>query len=293
MNAKTQYQLTAADLNLILSLVRTGKLAAASERLQQDSSTVFRSLQRIERGLGTSLFHRSRTGYAANDLALKLAEQAEQIEAALEAARASAQLAPEQVVGRVRLTTTDTILHGLIAPALSTLQKQHPLLNLDLHTGNELASLTYRDADIALRATRNPPAHLIGRKLGPIRAALYMNKNQNYTAVDLSAATMPWIAPDVAMPEHPSVVWRKKHFPKSKPFYRVGSIMTVMHLVADGLGVGVLPIFLGSGHEQLVQMTDELPECEIELWLLTHAESRHLRRVNTVFAHLAENIVLR
>jgi len=292
MTAKTQYQLTAGDLNLILALVRAGKLAAASERLQQDSSTVFRSLQRIERGLGATLFHRSRTDYAANDLALKLAEQAELIESALETARSATQLTPEQVTGRVRLTTTDTILHGLVAPALRPLQKQHPLLIFDLHIGNELASLTHRDADIALRATRKPPQHLIGRKLGPIRAALYSSKSGGYTQEDVSAGRVPWIAPDDAMPEHPSVNWRKKYYPKVQPFYRVSSIMTVMHLIADGLGVGIVPIFLAGRNDQLVQITDELPECETELWLLTHKESRHLRRVSTAFSHLAENVVL-
>ena len=30
-----------------------------------------------------------------------------------------------------------------------------------------------RDADIALRATSKPPPHLIGRRVGPIRVALY------------------------------------------------------------------------------------------------------------------------
>jgi DNA-binding transcriptional LysR family regulator len=292
MNAKMQYQLTAADLNLILSLARTGKLAAASERLQLDSSTLFRSLQRIERGLGITLFERSRSGYAANELAVKLAEQAELIETALEAARSTAQLAPEKVTGRVRLTTTDTILHGLVAPALLSLQGQHPLLNFDLHTGNELASLTLRDADIALRATRKPPAHLIGRNLGPIRAAVYAGANTGYTAEDIASGRAPWIGPDDAMPEHPSVVWRKKRFPSLEPFYRVSSIMAVMDLIADGLGVGVVPVFLAHRQAKLIQMTDELPECETELWLLTHTESRHLRRINTVFAHLANNIVL-
>ena len=292
MIAETQYQLTAADLNLVLSLVRTGKLGAAGERLRQDSSTVFRSLQRIERGLGATLFDRSRAGYAPNELALKLAAQAEHIEAALEVARSAAQMTPDQVTGLVRLTTTDTILHGLVAPTLSSLQLQHPQLHLELHTGNELASLTHRDADIALRATRNPPAHLIGRKLGLIRSALYAPKNARYSAADIAAGRAPWIAPDDAMPEHPSVAWRKKHHPNIQPFYRVSSIMTVMHLIADGLGVGIVPVFLASRQAQLVQMTDELPECETELWLLTHTESRHLRRVNTVFAHLANSIAL-
>jgi len=58
--AKTQYQLTPADLQTVLALARAGTLAQAGERLRVDGSTVFRSLQRIERGLGQALFQRSR-----------------------------------------------------------------------------------------------------------------------------------------------------------------------------------------------------------------------------------------
>ena len=41
MNAKTQYRLSAVDLEVVLALVRTGKLAEAGERLSLDASTVF------------------------------------------------------------------------------------------------------------------------------------------------------------------------------------------------------------------------------------------------------------
>ena len=113
MVASTQYKLSAADLETVLALVRFGTLADAGERLAVDASTVFRTLQRIERGLGHVLFERSRTGYQASELAQSLAEHAEQLEAALESARSAAQLRPEDVSGTVRITTTDTILHAL------------------------------------------------------------------------------------------------------------------------------------------------------------------------------------
>ena len=83
----------------------------------------------------------------------------EQVEAALEGARSAVHAAPDQVSGTVRITTTDTILVGLVAPALKALQAQRPNLTYDLRVGNELASLTRRDADIAVRATRRPPQH--------------------------------------------------------------------------------------------------------------------------------------
>jgi DNA-binding transcriptional LysR family regulator len=292
MNARTQYQIGAADLDVVLAMVRSGTLAAAGERLGVDASTVFRALQRIERGLGMALFERSRSGYLANELAQALAEQAEQVETALEAARSAAQQQPDRVAGTVRITTTDTILHGLVAPALKPLRAAHPLLDYELHAGNELASLTRRDADIAVRATRRPPQHLVGRHVGPIRVALYTAKKSPIKRFDDVAPATPWIAPDDALPEHPSVVWRKRRFPKVQPAYRVSSILTVMELVALGLGVGVLPLFLAAPRSDLRQLGEVLDECQTELWLLTHPESRHLRRVSTVYGHLAATLSL-
>jgi DNA-binding transcriptional LysR family regulator len=293
MNAPTQYRLNAPELEVVLAMVRTGTLAAAGERLGVDASTVFRSLQRIERGLAQPLFERSRSGYRPGELAQALAEQAERIEAALESARSVTQALPEQVAGSVRITTTDTLLHGLVAPALKALHASHPLLAFELHASHELASLTRRDADIALRATRRPPQHLVGRRIGPLRVALYAARKGGVKRLaDVEAGAAAWVGPDDALPDHPSVIWRKRHFPKVAPAWRVNSILTVMELVALGLGVGVLPMFLAQGRKDLLALTGPIEECDTELWLLTHPESRHLRRVATVYGHLAEALVL-
>ena len=293
MHAKTQYQLSAIDLATVLALVRGGTLAAAAERLGLDASTVFRAIQRIERGLGQSLFERSRAGYQPTELALVLAEHAGQVESQLELAHSATQIEPARVAGTVKITTTDTILHGLVAPALKALHASHPLLAYELHTGNELASLARRDADIAVRATNQPPAHLIGKQVGAIRMALFGAKDGLALSLDdVKEGKVQWIAPDDALPDHPSVLWRKRQFPGVLPRYRVSSIHTVMELIAAGLGVGVLPLFLARLRTDLVQLSDVLDECQTELWLLTHPESRHLRRVATVFRHLSLTLSL-
>lgn len=291
--ASTQYQLAPADLDVALALVRGRTLAVAGERLGVDASTVFRTLRRLERGLGQPLFERTRSGYIPNELARQLAEHAERIEAALEAARSAVAVTPAQVAGTVRITTTDTILHGLVAPALLELQHPHPQLDFELHTGNELASLTRRDADIAVRATKRPPAHLVGRRVGAIRVALYGPRKRGAPAFeDVESGDADWIAPDDALPEHPSVLWRKRNLPKAVPRYRVNSILSVLELVGLGLGVGILPLFLAEGRKNLERLTEPLEDAETDLWLLTHPESRHLRRVATVYGHLARTLSL-
>ncbi|MBI3382051.1 MAG: LysR family transcriptional regulator [Aquabacterium sp.] len=293
MIAKMQYKLTAGDLAFLLALVRTGTLAAAGERLGVDGSTVFRALQRAEQGLGVRLFERTRSGYQASELALELAGHAERAEAALESARSAAQASPGQVCGTVKITTTDTVLHALVAPALKPLQAAHPLLSYELVAGNELASLTRRDADIAVRATRRPPAHLVGKHVGPIRVGLFTARKGGLKSFDAkAAATASWIAPDDALPEHPSVLWRKKHFPMVQPRYRVNSILTVAELVGQGMGIGLLPLFLAHARSDLRQLGGEIEACQTELWLLTHTDTRHLRRVSAVYGHLARHLAL-
>jgi DNA-binding transcriptional LysR family regulator len=291
--ASTQFNLNASDLEFILTLVRSGTLARAGERMGVDTSTVFRAVARIEKGLGQRLFDRSRAGYRPLELADEIARQAERIEAALEAARSATQAHSGSASGLVRVTTTDTLLHDLVVPALKLLHRTHPLITFDLQAGNELASLTRRDADIAVRATKRPPPHLVGKHVGTIQIALFVattNRSRTYDVSDIARSV--WIAPDDALPEHPSVLWRKKHFPKVVPAYKVNSILTAAELVAQGLGIALLPTFLTRRRKDLKQLTEPLEECQTELWLLTHVESRYLRRVSTVFNHLSQNVAL-
>lgn len=293
MSAKMQYRLTPGDLETVLALVRGNTLAAAGERLDVDSSTVFRNLKRIERGTGQILFERTRNGYLAGDMALELARHGERLESEIEAARSLLQVKPEQVSGQVSISTTDTILHGLVAPALGLLHERHPQLQFVLHAGNQPVNLTRRDADIAVRATRKPPEHLVGRHLGPIRVALYAPRNSRvHSLEDAISGHLPWIAPDDALPDHPSVVWRRKHLPKIDPTYRVDSILSAAECVCLGMGVALLPLFLANPRPDLRQVSPEIAECTTELWLLAHSESRHLRRISTVLHHLAEHIRL-
>ncbi|MGN6150517.1 MAG: LysR family transcriptional regulator [Lysobacteraceae bacterium] len=291
--AKAQYEIAPADLEIVLALVRTGTLATAGERLAVNASTVFRSLQRIELGLGARLFLRSRSGYAPTELALLLAEQAEHVEAAVEASRAAVRQQSGAVAGTVRLTTTDSVLHGLVAPAIAVLGQHPPLLAFDLQTGNELASLTRRDADIAVRATRRPPPHLVGRRLGPIRVAVFVAARHGIETMGaLQAVDLPWVAPDDVLPEHPSVVWRRRAFPRVVPRYRVSSILTVARRVRLGLAVGVLPLFLAADLPDLRQVGPVIDDAETDLWLLTHPQARHMRRISTVYQYLADTVRL-
>lgn len=293
MIAKTQYALTAADLETLLALVRGGTLAEAAARVGADASTVFRSVQRIEKHLGQRLFERSRRGYLPSETMQGIAAHAERIEAELEAARATARGPGEEVAGRVKLTTVDAVLRGVVLPLVPSLAAKHPLLQLELTATNELMSLTKRDADLALRATSGkPPGHLIGRKLGGLPFVAAASRAMPAAQRRKPLEQHDWVAPDDAMPHHPTVGWRRKHLPKVVPRFLVDNITSVIDAVKAGVGVGAVPVFILPHEPQLVALGGELQDCASELWLLAHPESRHLRRIEAVYRHFAQNIRL-
>jgi DNA-binding transcriptional LysR family regulator len=286
--------LGAAELALVLVLTRTATLADAAQRLGVDVSTVFRSLQRLEKRLGRRLFERDRRGVHAGELALRLAEHAERIEGELEAARSHLAAREDRVSGRVRISTTDTLLYGLVMPVLDDLIDRHPELNLELDARYDLASLTRREADIALRATNQPPGHLVGRSLGPVRVAIHGHRRLARGALSLAEfAALPWAAPDPALPDHPSVRWRRRHLPKVTPRLELHSIVAVMQAISAGLAIGIVPLFLAQAHAEVEALSAPLDEAQTELWMLAHPESRHLRRIAVVAAELAAKVRLR
>jgi DNA-binding transcriptional LysR family regulator len=283
--APMQYEISHSDLALVLALVRGRSLARASELLKVDISTVFRSIRRLEAALGTSLFEKSRRGYIPSDIAQAMAEQAERAELALNAARVALQQGEQVVSGTVRLTCTEAVLHSLLLPALAQFMPAYPALTLELATSNSFANLSRRDADIALRLTNAPPEHLVGRRLG---AASYVicGQTQYRQALAQDPASVPWVAPDDSMPEHASVIWREQAYPAVVPRYRCSSMSAVSQLVAAGLGVAALTDFTVSGLQGVEQLSDPLPGCDTDLWLLTRPDCRALRSVQALFEEL-------
>ncbi|QGA51634.1 LysR family transcriptional regulator [Pseudomonas brassicacearum] len=290
INAATHYRLDYPDLSLILALVRGGSLARAARLLQVDVSTVFRSVRRLEAALGQPLFEKSRSGYLPTSLAQALAEQAERAEQALEAARVGVEQGGEVISGTVRLTCSDSVLQALLLPALARFMPAYPALTLELSTSNDFANLSRRDADIALRLTRTPPEHLVGRKLGNVAYRVCASATYLRSADAIDLAAMTWIAPDDFLPDHPTVAWCRQHLPGVVPAYRCNSMLSVTELVRAGLGVAALPDFLIDEHQGLMPLGEPLEGYDTALWLLTRPDCRALRSVVTLFDELGRHL---
>jgi DNA-binding transcriptional LysR family regulator len=291
--AKMQSKLSLSDLELLLALIRGRTLAGAAERLKLDASTIFRSIKRIEQDLGERLFDRSRQGYLATELALKLAVHAERIESQLQEARETAFENAGEPSGTLRITTTDTILHGLLLPVLGQFASRYPRVELELIASNTVADLSRRDADVAIRATRKPPGHLVGSRLGTVSAAVCASRGfLRARPKPVNLEKTDWIALDESLSDHPSIKWRRTHYPKIAVRYRCNSVLSVTGCVVHGLGVGVVPMFLVRNNPRIEVVEGPLKELETDLWILAHPDIRHLQRVKLLFDFLRNTLVL-
>jgi DNA-binding transcriptional LysR family regulator len=131
----------------------------------------------------------------------------------------------------------------------------------------------------------------VGRSLGTIQFVVCGLRTRGGRK-PLPLEQQDWIAPDEAMPEHPSVRWRRKQMPRLVPRHLVDGIVDIVDAIRNGLGVGIVPLFMLATEPQLKALTPPLEGCESSLWLLGHPESRHLRRIAAVYQHLGNAIRL-
>jgi DNA-binding transcriptional LysR family regulator len=169
----------------------------------------------------------------------------------------------------------------------------YPRIDLELVASNALANLSQRDADIAIRATKKPPEHLIGAKLGTVRAAVFASKAYLIRHSHLKKyEDMDWIVLDDTLPDHPSQKWRRSCFPKLEPRYKVNSVLAVAGAVFHGMGVGVVPLAVFKGNPEVEIVEGPLEALDTELWALAHPDTRHLQRMKVMFEFLKSNLIL-
>jgi len=279
------------DLRVVLALARGRTLQEAARRLGGDPSTVFRRARAVEKRIGVKLFERTREGYLLTEAGEEAAQAAERVEAEVVALESRVGCGDAAPAGTLRVTTTDTILNDLLLPTLPAFVQRYPDIRLELSAANEFADLTKRDADVAIRGTRKPPEHLVGRPLGPVRWALYAERKLARALGGRAALEAArWVAPDDSLGQHPTVRWRERHFPRVRVALRLNAVAAIRLALVRGLGVGALPCFLGDGTPGLVRVGEPIAELDSEAWILTHRDYRGLARVRAFFAFAEETI---
>jgi len=85
-------------------------------------------------------------------------------------------------------------------------------------------------------------------------------------------------------------VWKKKTQALQHIVFSSTNPLAVLNTAAEGMGVTVMPCYLGDADPRLVRIGDLLEFRTLELWVLTHPDLRHTARVKALIAFLYEEL---
>lgn len=276
------------DHRTFLAVARAGSLAGAGRVLGVDHSTVFRRLRAFEARIGVRLFDRLPSGYALTLSGEEMARSVKRVDRELADLGRRLQGLDLRPAGTVRLTTTDSIaLHGL-APKLVGFRRAYPDITVELTVSQRFASLTRREADIALRPTNTPEEHLIGRRLAKIAFAVYGSKSylDGRPPVGDDLAGHDVVGYDEALVHLAAARWLDAR-PGGRIVARCDVLTGQLACVRAGLGLAPLPCHMGDVEAELVRALPPDPAMATGLWLLTHADLRRTGRVRALADFLA------
>lgn len=276
------------DFRLIAAVAETRNLPAAAARLGIDHSTVFRRLRQVEALLGTPLFERHRAGYTLTPAGEEMAALAARVDEDITAVTRRLSGSLPVPSGEVRLATSDSLLMELLMPMLARFRHANPAIRLDVVTGNAALNLSRRDADVAVRATDNPPDTLVGRRAARIAWALYSSVMA--PPPHDPEAEADWVCLGDNLAGLQVVRHARAMVPPERLAGRFDTVLGLAQAVAAGVGVGHLPCFIGDLWPTLTRLAPPRPEYASDLWLLTHPDLRHTPRVRALMDSLAAQI---
>jgi DNA-binding transcriptional LysR family regulator len=257
------------DARILLAVLRYGTQANASKMLSIDQATISRRLLRLEDAMGAALFVRDGTRLIPTDLGQRMAQQAEEAEAAL--ATLFGEDAEAEATGVVRIAAPPFITTHVLAPALPLLRQLAPSVVAELVATTEGAGIGRRDADIALRLSKPGNSTFMARRVATVPYGVYARRGHN-------GDSLPWIGFDETLADCPEACWLARREGETV-IARAADIQTLYEAVRAGIGRGLLPVALARRDGALVPLATPEPPAR-ELWLLVERQVRQIRRVS-------------
>jgi len=267
------------DLRFFLAVDAKGSISAAAQDLGTSHSTVLRRLTRLEEKLGARLFERLPSGYAMTAAGQQLSERLSGVAERIERAQRELSGRDTRPSGTIRITSTDTLMHGLLPPLFADFRRRHPGIHLQVVVNNTFLSLTKREADVAVRPSNRPPENLLGRRVGYIQTALYASKAYWKAHGRKPLAQQDWVVPDESLGHLAQAKWAASHVSPPRAAVTVDSLVGMASAVRAGMGVGMLLTLIADADSQLVRIAEPEAQLDTDVWILTHADLKHVPRI--------------
>ena len=175
----------------------------------------------------------------------------------------------------------------MLGPHLATFREKHPYIVVDLLATNNILDLHRRDADVAIRPTRQPESNLVGRRLCDIEFGVYAAPEFLHGMPDESAFDQRWIGFADTLVSTPVGAWFGATIPAASICLRCDSFVAIRVAAESGIGLALLPDFLGDASQTLQRLEVPTRELTTGLWILTHPDLVRSARVHAFVDHIS------
>src|SRR6185295_18986358 len=134
-----------------LAVARGGSVRAAAQRLGVNHSTVLRRIAQLEKHLGAQMFEKLPSGYRLTAAGEEVVQLAEQMEASSQQLETRVFGRDQSARGLLRVTLPPFLATHLLMPDFADFARTHPDIEMEILSSGELANLTNREADVAIR----------------------------------------------------------------------------------------------------------------------------------------------
>jgi DNA-binding transcriptional LysR family regulator len=267
------------DVRYFLAVARGGSVRAAAGRLGVNHATVLRRIARLEERLGARMFEKLPSGYRLTEAGEEVVELAEQMEASSNRLETRIFGRDQSIRGLLRVTLAPTLATHLLMPDFADFARLHPDIEMEILPSGELANLTNREADVAIRVVydrKTLPLNLHGLKGPELFGGVYISRDR--LAAWRAGAPDPirWIV----VSQNGISDWaREGEVPAAGVPFKTTDGETQIAAVRQGLGMTILPCFVGDADPLLVRAPGAGLHMHGTLWLLTQGETRKTKRV--------------
>jgi DNA-binding transcriptional LysR family regulator len=274
------------DLRLFLAVARNGSISGGAKELGVQHSTVSRRMRSLEESLGVRLFEKKKLGYeltvAGEHLqasALRMEQEALGIDGALLGKDA-------KLTGSLRVTAINNMATSVLMPMFASFSRRYPDIDLHVMVSNSDASLSQREADVAIRLTNAPTDTLIGKQVATVASTVYGSRT--YLAELRRTGREPkWLGVECCVFHK---AWTKKACCNPVHNFFIDDTLLTQAALRESVGVSILPCFMGDPDPKLERYRDPNPEWNLGLWLLLHPDLKRTARVLAFRDHMLESI---
>jgi DNA-binding transcriptional LysR family regulator len=163
---------TLDELLAFKTVVDTGSISAAAERLAQTSSGISRALSRLEQKLNTTLMRRTTRRLELSEEGALFLARAREILQSVEAAEDELACRHLKPAGKLRVNAASPFILHVLVPLVNDFLAEYPDIELELHSSENIVDLIEHRADVAVRIGTLRDSTLHARPLASYRLRL-------------------------------------------------------------------------------------------------------------------------